>query len=598
MSKKVLILGAGYAGIEAALTLHKKKKKEDIEIVLIDKNPYHTLLTELHEIAGNRISEDGVIVPLRDIFKYTSVKVINDDIINMDFTKNKLISKNDEYVYDYLVIAAGSEPNYYGIPGMEEYSFPLWSLENAIRIREHIKACFLKASQEKDVKKQKAYLTFIVGGGGFTGVEMIGEIALWVKSLCKEYSIDKSSVRLILAEALPTILSNLKEKNIKKAADYLTRKLKVEVLTSCSITNLNVDSVEFKDTSVIPTNTLIWTAGVRASCITDEIDISQGKSCRIKVDEYTKTQYKNVYAVGDISAFVSDGSTLPALVEGALQTGAAAAVNILADIRSIAKKKLVPKLHGVMVCIGSYFAVADIMGYQLPNLFSTLMKYFVNVHYLFGIGGFELVFKYIKHEFLHKKQEKSLIEKHISVTTPSLWLVPIRLFLGYSWLMEGIKKINEGWLTNTVLTGVQAASDKVDASTSASVADAGSAAANAFSIISSHTPSWYAWIATNIVIPNALIFQIMIVLSEVALGLAFISGTFTFLAAIVSIGLNLNFVLSTGMFPHDYWYFAAALCMFGGAGRAFGIDYYLMPYLMRQWRYFVRNKKIKLFLFS
>lgn len=589
MPKKVIVLGAGYAGVETALSLYKKKKKEDIEISIIDRNTYHTLLTELHEVAGNRIEEEGVIVPLRDIFKYTDVKIIKDEIKNIDFTGNKLISEEREYNYDYLVIAAGSEPNFYGIPGMKDYCFTLWSYNDALRIREHIKNTFAKASQEKDSKKRRKLLTFAIGGGGFTGIELAGELAHWTKSLCREYGVAKDEVKLIVIEALPTILSNLKPEGIKKATDYLEKNLHVDVMTNCAITKVGPDTVELKDGKVIETNTIIWTAGVRASCITDEIDVTKARACRIEVNEYTQTQYANVYAAGDISAFVTEGHTLPALVEAALQTGKAAAKNILADIKGKEKEKLKPELHGVMVSIGAFFAVSDIMGHQFSRYISILLKYMVNIHYLFGIGGFELVLRYIKHEILFKKQDKFLLEKHYSYMTPAFWLVPIRLFLGYSWLMEGIAKINEGWLSKPLLAGLA-----TDANTSASVSESGE---KVFRIVSDFTPGWYAWIANHLVIPNALLFQIVIVLSEIGLGLAFISGTFTFIAAAVSILLQINFALSTGLYSYNWWYIPAALCMLGGAGRAFGIDHYLMPYLMRQWRYFVRNKKIKLWLF-
>lgn len=590
MAKKILVLGAGYAGVEAALTLQKKKKKnEDIEVTLIDRNSYHTLLTELHEVAGNRISEDGVIVPLNDIFKYTGVKVVKDEITGFDLKNNRLISDSTAYDYDYLVIAAGSQPNFYGIPGMSEHCFTLWSYKDAIRIREHIKDTFIRAAQETDAGKRRNLLTFVVGGGGFTGVEMVGELALWVKSLCKSHDISREEVKLILVEALPNILNNLQPKNIEKAMNYLTKKLKVEVKLNCAITKVTEDSVELKNGTVIKSRTLIWTAGIKAAKITGEDSFEEEKGGRIKVNEFTRTQYENVYAVGDNAAFHNGKYTLPALVETALQTGKAAAKNILADIRDKEKEKLEPKLHGVMVSIGSYFAVSDIMGRQLPRLLSIIMKYMVNIHYLFGIGGFELVFKYIKHELLFKKQEKFLVEKHYSMMTPTFWLVPIRLFLGYSWLMEGINKVREGWFSKALLAGLPA-----DTGTSASVTETGE---KVFRIVSDHTPGWYAWIAHTIVIPNAQLFQIMIVLGEIGLGAALLSGTFTFIAGLGALALNINFILSTGLYDYDWWYIPAALCMLGGAGRAFGVDHYLMPYLMRQWRYFVRNKKIKPFQF-
>lgn len=591
MSRKILILGAGYAGIEAALTLQRKKKKsDDLEISIIEKNTYHTLLTELHEVAGNRISEDGIIVPLKDIFKYTDVKLIKDHINSIDFDKKKMVSDSTEYTYDYLIIAAGSEPNYYGIPGMKEHCFSLWSYDDALKIREHIKETFYRASHEKDSSKRRALLTFVVGGGGFTGVEMVGELALWVKSLCAEHNIPRSDVRLVLIEALPKILPNLKDSNIQKATDYLTKNLKVEILTSSAITELTPDAVELKSGITIPTKTLIWTAGVKASSLTDELELEKAKANRLQVDEYARTKYDGVYAVGDISAFSSNGHTLPALVESALQTGMGAAKNILADIRGKEQEKLNPQLHGVMVSIGSFFAVSDIMGHQLPRILSIFMKYMVNVHYLFGIGGFELVVKYLRHEFIDKHQKKFIIEEHYTAKSLAFWLVPLRLYLGYAWLMEGINKLNEGWLTTAMLAGMQ-----VDANTSASATETGE---KVFRIVSAHTPAWYAWIAETLVIPNALFFQIMIVLTEIGLGLAFISGTFTFLAGLASLGLCANFLLSTGLFETSWWYIPAAIAMLAGAGRAFGVDHYLLPYLMRQWRYFVRNKRINPFLFK
>ncbi|MDP4094147.1 MAG: FAD-dependent oxidoreductase [Bacillota bacterium] len=591
MSKKVLVFGAGYAGVQAALTLYKKKKKnEDIEISIVDRNSFHTLLTELHEVAGDRVDDEAVIVPLRDIFRYTGVNIIKGDVTGIDFKKNILKLKSEELSYDYLVIASGSDPNYYGIPGMEEYCFPLWSYDNAIRIREHIKNCFELASQEKNQAVRKELLTFVVGGGGFTGVELIGEIAQRVKVLCDRYNIDNREVRLVLIEALPKILNNLKPKSVNKAMNYLEKRLKVEVLVNSQITRLTPNSVELKNGTAIPTRTLMWTAGVKAACMEEEPDITKGKACRIIVNEYTQTQYPNVYAIGDISAFSNDGHILPALVEGALQTGKTAAVNILADIRGTGKQKLTPKLHGVMVSVGSFFAVTDLMGMELPRPFAIITKYLVNMHYLFGIGGFEIIIKYFKHEVLFKRQKKLLIEKHYSYMTPAFWLVPIRLFLGYSWLVEGIGKINEGWLKTAMLAG-----SATDVNSGASVTESGE---KVFRIITDVTPSWYAWIANHIVIPNGLIFQILIVITEIGLGLAFISGTFTFIAGIVSFLLTLNFSLSTGLYSYDWWYFPAALCMLGGAGRAFGIDHYLIPYLMRQWRYFVRNKRIKLWLFK
>ncbi len=585
-SKKILILGGGYAGIEAALTLHKRKKKgEDIEITLIDKNSYHTLLTELHEVAGNRISDDGVIISLKDIFQYTDVNVVKDEINDFDFDKKILFSNNREYKYDYLIIAIGSEPNFFGLPGLEENSYTLWSYNDAIKIREHIKDCFEQASSEKNQNIRKSLLTFVVGGGGFTGVELVGELSHWFKKLCQEYEISKSEPRIILVEMLPTILSTLQPASIKKVSDYLENKLHVDVRTKSLVVEVTEKKVILKTGEEIFTNTLIWTAGIKPAKIGRELCVKNGKVYRMDVDKCTETRYEHVYAVGDVAAFSNSETVMPALVEIALQTGNTAALNILADIRGQEKKELNPKLHGVMVSIGNFFTVAEIMGRRLPLLFAILSKYFVNIHYLFGIGGFEQVVKYLKHEFLDRKHKKFHIEKHYTKRTLTLWLVPMRLFLGYSWLYAGWMKIKGDWLTTAMLTNLPP-----DTNTSATIAG--------FQMVNEHTPNWYVWIAESIIIPNALFFQALIVILEVGLGLAFITGTMTFFAGLISLGMILNFTLSTGFNEASWWYIPASISMLGGAGMAFGVDYYLLPYLMRVWRYFVRNKRINLLIFK
>ncbi|MDD4402849.1 MAG: FAD-dependent oxidoreductase [Desulfitobacteriaceae bacterium] len=589
MSQKVVIVGAGYAGVEAALTLYKKKKKnESIDIFLIDKNPYHTLLTELHEVAGNRIDEDGIIVPLRDIFRYTDVHIIQDEIKDFDLDNKKVKSESSEYPYDYLILAAGSRPNYYGIPGMAENSFSLWSFDDAVRIREHIRDCFLKASMEQNPDTRKKLLTFVVGGGGFTGVETIGEIALWVKLLCREYGISRQDVHLTLVEALPDILSNLKKKNRDKTVRYLRNRLGIQVLTDSSIESLDNDILKIKNKQSIESKTVIWTAGVKACDIVNALSFLKEKSCKIDVDEYTLTEYPDFYAVGDISHFKHGDSFLPAMVEPALQTGKAAANNILANVRGKDMEKLKPKFSGSMVSAGSYFAVAEILGVSLNRLFSIIMKYLVNVHYLFGIGGFELVLRYLKHEFLYKRQHKPMLEAFITKKTMMVWLVPLRLYLGYYWFMEGLKKAQGGWLVNEFLAG-----RAPDAGASASITEEG---VEVFRIINDNTPGWYAWIAETFILPYPMLFQVLIVIAELGLGLAFFFGTFTIPAAVVALGMNLNFLLSTGMYPETYWLIPAQIAMFADAGKSFGGDYFVMPYLMRQWRYFVRNKKIKPFL--
>jgi NADH dehydrogenase len=310
------------------------------------------------------------------------------------------------------------------------------------------------------------------------------------------------------------------------------------------------------------------------------------------------------------------------MVENAIQTGRGAAKNILKSIRSQKPEKVTVKMHGTMVSVGNFFAVSDIMGRELPVWLSIIMKFMVNIHYLWEITGFWGVARYLYHELLERRQRKLIIEQHWSTRIQAWWLVPVRLFLGWVWLYEGIKKIGEGWfLSPKLATFFGYANSATDAATSATpTADAAAeAATNAVSTIKTlfHFDFGFLkiilektsemifridfapvnWFVQHIVLTNdttQMVFQIGVVVAEIALGLALLSGTFTFLAALASIALTANFILTTGIYEKTWWMIFAAIACMGGAGRAFGVDYYLIPYLNNVWEYLWKNHRLSL----
>lgn len=588
--KRIFVVGGGYAGVKTALTLHKKlRRNPDVEITLVDRSEHHTLLTELHEVAGNRVDDTSVLVPLRKIFQYTKVKLIKDDISHVELSENRLFSSTAEYEYDYLVLAGGSRPTFFGVPGVEEHAFTLWSHADAVRIRDHIRKQFLMASQTTDLQCRRQMLTLAVCGGGFTGVELIGELARWQKELCREYGIASGEVNLILVEATDKILTVLPDKLVLKSMHYLQR-LGVEVMLNSPIVEVGATAITLKSGQLIPTNTLIWAAGVEAGELSGKTGLELEKRERVQVNEYQQTEVENVYCIGDMA------SGLPALVEAALQTAETAALNIVADIEGTEKRPIDPRFHGVMVSIGRWWGVADLMGVHLTGILAIIMKHLVNLHYLFDIGGFELCIKYIKHEFFRESLSRPLLEAQFVHQRPLFWLVPIRLYLGYMWFMQGLQKLQAGWWNEVILKAGETAVEAVTAVTGATdaVTAATGASGSGMSLISAHTPGWYAWIVERFIYPNALFFQRSIVATEFILGVLFLIGAFTFVAAVVSIALNINFVLTTGVY--DYWYVMASLAMMAGAGMVFGADSLIMPYLMRQWRYLVRNGRVKAWL--
>lgn len=566
-NKRVVIVGAGYGGVHAAQALSKlSKSRQDLDITIINKSPYHVLLTELHEVAGNRVHPDAVRISLKRIFKKSSVKVVEDTVSNIDFKNQTVVSEKNKYNYDYLVLGFGSEPAFFGIPGIQENSFTLWSFEDALKVKQHIIDMFHQASKESDKSKREELLTFVVGGGGFTGIELVGELFQWSEELCREYGIDRCEVKLLVVEAMGRILTNISESSVKKSVKYLNKN-GVEILTDSPITKVNVDSIELKSGRVINTRTLIWTGGVQNDSFSGKLGLTLGKRGRIETNEYMQSvDYKNVYVVGDNVSYKDEkAGPLPPLVETALQTSDVAAKNILKDIEGKELEKFKANYHGVMVSLGGGYSVSEVAGMKLSWIFSDLMKHFVNMHYLFGVGGLAFVWDYIRDNFLLDKKRRTFGGGLLYPKTSGLWLTALRMFLGIMWFKDGVTKIASGWLS-------------VDASASASIVS---------TISGPNAVSWYKTFVDSVVVPNLGIFLTMITITEILLGIALFFGGLTILAALGSIFMNINFFLSgTG----DWWFLVTSvIILFSNAGMYFGADYFIVP-LLKSWFKLDRNK--------
>lgn len=612
MSTKIVILGAGYAGVHAAKKLAKKyKKNNEVEITLIDKNPYHTLMTELHEVAGGRVPEESVKVDLYRIFNRTKVNVVVDYIENVDSNNNVVKTKQGEYSYDYLIIGVGSEPAFFGVEGVKENGFTLWSLEDALKIKAHIKDRVKDASYERNAEERKKMLTFVVAGSGFTGIEMAGELLEWKATLAREYRVDESEIRLLVVEAMSTILNMLDRKQADKAEKYMI-KHGVEILKDSPIVQVTKESIKLKDGTVIPTETLIWTCGVQANQDLSDMDIEKSRAGRYSANKYMQAQGRdNIYVVGDV-AYVEEepGKGNPQIVEAAEQTAVTAAKNIIASIENKEKVEFKSNYHGFMVSIGGRYAVANLMGIKLSGFFAMIMKHFINMVYLFGVNNVHAIYNYLQHEFFAMKERRCIMRGHLSSKGNRLWLVPLRVYIGCLWLTEGFKKlIGEGtWdtmfakageassiggyiheLVNNVAIGadswVRAGNVNMpfewlhDAVSGASQAAEG--ATNMPQPILENVPNFYEAIM-KIFMPTpevAVLFQTMVVILEIGMGLCLIAGLFTFLASASSAFMTVNFILSAMAGWDILWYTFGSIALMCGAGRTFGLDYYVMPWI-------------------
>ncbi len=466
MEKKIVIIGAGYAGILTAKKLAKKLKKDrDVSITIIDKNPFHTMLTELHEVAANRVDEDSIKISLKRVFAGRKVDVKVDTVTSVDFSNKTVIGTNEVYSYDYLVLAAGSKPTFYGVEGAEEFSYKLWSYDDAILLKDHIINTFRAAARETNLEERKRLLTFYVVGAGFTGVEMVGELAEYVPILCEKFEINRSDVTLINIDGLNRPIPNLTEKLSAKVAKRLD-KMGVQLILSALVKRVGKDFIEFqKDdkTQHVSVGTVIWAAGIQSADITakagSSLEVQRGG--RIQVDQYLRsTKNDNVYVIGDNMYYVSEGEErpVPQMVENCEQSSDTAAHNIVAAITGKGEMKLYkPAFHGVMVSIGGRYGVAHVglpnHFFSLPSFLAMFTKHFINIIYFIQVLGWNKVFSYIKHEFFTVRNCRSFVGGHFSNRTPSFLMVPLRVWLGAVWLFEGIMKIVEGWFDSPKLTG-------------------------------------------------------------------------------------------------------------------------------------------------
>jgi NADH dehydrogenase len=230
MERNIVIVGAGYAGVLTAKKLAKRlKKTPDVRITIIDRHPYHTMLTELHEVAANRIPENHVRISLKKIFAGRNVDVKLDTITGVDYDKKTVIGRTGSYKYDYLVVACGSRPTFFGTPGAEEFSYKLWSFDDAVLLKHHVEDVFKDAVSETNLEQRRKLLTFYVVGAGFTGVEMVGELAEWVPLLCDEYELERGEVKIVNVDMLDRVVPTFPE-HVSAKADRRLRKM---VSTSC-----------------------------------------------------------------------------------------------------------------------------------------------------------------------------------------------------------------------------------------------------------------------------------------------------------------------------------------------------------------------------
>ncbi|OGP78021.1 MAG: hypothetical protein A2V86_15055 [Deltaproteobacteria bacterium RBG_16_49_23] len=365
---RIGILGGGFAGLYTVFFL-RKFFPQGIDATLFDKNNYFLYTPVLHEMATGTVNARHAVIPIRKVVNPKEVHIRCEEVTRVDLEKRAVESPSGEFKFDHLVLAPGSEPNFYCFPKLQENSITFKSVEDAIRLRNSLTGLLEKAALERDEEKRRSLLTIAVAGGGCTGVELVAEIAQFIRIILrKDYpEINRSEVRIILIEAMDRILASFPRHLSDVAAERL-RKMGVEVLLNSPIQNVNRDYIDIKD-GKISNGTLVWAAGVKARHLPLIPEQKRDPNNRITVDEHLEIPgYRGVYLIGDGALFVNDGIPLPPTASVAVQEAKYIAQNILLHSQ---KKEPPPfrfRYRGDMASLEFMFGVAEVYGWKFKGL--------------------------------------------------------------------------------------------------------------------------------------------------------------------------------------------------------------------------------------
>ena len=382
---KVVIVGAGFGGLWAARAL----AGAPVDVLILDRNNFHTFLALLYQVAAAELSPEDIIYPVRSIIRrHRNLRFVMDEITAIDYLTRQIETTSRVYSYDYLVLALGSLSHDFNLPGINEYAFELKTIEQAIVLRNHILSSFERSQIETVSGKRKQMLTFTIAGGGPTGVEFTGALAELIRGpLLKDYpDLDfKNEVQIILLEATNHLLPGLPERLQAYAQAHL-EKIGVEVRLGTAVSQVTLQEVHLADQTRIPTQTVVWTAGVRGEIPGSSGNLPQARNGQVEVSPTLQTTlYPGVYVIGDLAHFMEAGQPLPMVAPVAMQQGTVAAQNILRHINGQALQPFHYRDPGTMVTIGRNAAVAHIKGRSFTGFFAWLV--WLGVH-LFRLIGF------------------------------------------------------------------------------------------------------------------------------------------------------------------------------------------------------------------
>jgi NADH:ubiquinone reductase (H+-translocating) len=385
MLKHVVIIGGGFAGLNAAKVLEEDR---DVRVTIVDQRNHHLFQPLLYQVATAGLSPADIAMPIRSIFRgQKNVAVHLGRVTSINTRDNTVTLMEGQLKFDYLVLACGAWHSYFGHPEWEEYAPGLKTLEQAIEMRRRLLHAFEAAENETDPVKLKSLLTFVVVGGGPTGVELAGAIADISRTvLLKDFRrIDPKSAQIILLEAGPRILPAFKEILSAHATQDL-KDLGVDVRVSAAVTGIDPEGVYVNRGNRIDAKTVFWAAGVQGAPIARTLGVPLDRTGRIPVQpDLSIPGVPHVFAAGDIiNLQMPDKTFVPGLAPAAIQAGRAAARNILALIHGKPTTPFQFYGKGLMATIGTRKAIAQAGNLNFSGFIAWLAWLFVHLLFLIG----------------------------------------------------------------------------------------------------------------------------------------------------------------------------------------------------------------------
>ncbi len=399
----IVIVGAGFGGLWAAKALADKP----VQVTLIDRNNYHTFLPLLYQVAAAELEPEQIGYPVRGILRHMeNVHFALAEVTAINPGQNTLTTTTGKIRYDILILAAGSTTQFFGIPGAAAHTFSLKTMDEAVHLRNHILYCFERAANTSDDAERCRLLTFVVVGGGATGVEYAGALAELIYGPVKKDfpEIDIDLVSILLVEASNQLLSAMPENSSLYAQEQL-QKMGVELHLNMPVTAVSSTSLTFADGSARETETVIWVAGVGGESLPAASGLEVLGNGRVPVEPSLQlAHYDNIYAVGDLAAFADkNDNLLPMVAQVAMQQGHWAARNILRQLDNLPVEPFLYKDKGTMATIGRNRAVVSLSGRAFNGFLAWIIWLFIHIFYLIGFRNRIMVmiswaFKYLKFE--------------------------------------------------------------------------------------------------------------------------------------------------------------------------------------------------------